>query len=284
MMGVVRRMTEIGVAMKNIEAARELYRNLFRANESAVYNVGEFGMRMRMFRVGNIDFEIMEPTGSGGMIAKFLEREGEGIHHIAFEVDDILDAVRRMKWHGVDIIDENPFPIEGLKAVFLHPRSTGGVLIELIEGDPTWIDGGVLPESLQAPPPGAGLAVEGIVEVGISAKDPEEAVELYTTVLSGGGSEGARGVVTVGNIGVRFSKVPPGGRPGIHHVTLKVVDLDEAARVLAANGIRYAAIGPEDGGRPGEIAMDGDACAGLRAHLVDVVPSLPAPERRSLRA
>ena len=278
--GVVRRITEIGVAMKDLGAAGRLYRDLFRARESAVYEVGEFGMAMRMFRVGNIDFELMEPAGSGGMIAKFLEREEEGIHHIAFEVDDVLEAVRRMKRHGVEVIDETPFPIEGLKAVFLHPRSTGGVLIELIVGDPAWIGGRVLPEALQDPPDGSGLAVQGIVEVAISAKDPEAAIELFTTVLSGGGSARAGGVVTAGNVGVRISEVPPRGRPGVHHVTLKVVDLDEATRFLTANGIRFAVSRPEDAARPREVAMGGDACAGLRVHLVEDVPSRPAPERR----
>ena len=281
--GVVRRITEIGVAMKDLGAAGRLYRDLFRARESAVYEVREFGMAMRMFRVGNIDFELMVPAG-GGTIARFLERQEEGIHHIAFEVDDILEAVRRMKRHGIEVIDETPFPIEGLKAVFLHPRSTGGVLIELIEGAPAWIGGRVLPEALQDPPDGTGLAVQGIVEVAILAKDPAVAVELFTTVLSGGGSAGAGGVVTVGNVGVRISEVPPRGRPGVHHVTLKVVDLGEATRVLAANGIRFAAIRPEDAGRPREVAMGGDACAGLRVHLVEDVPPRPSPERRFLRA
>jgi len=270
-------MTEIGVAMKNIEAARRSYRNLLRANESALYDVGEFGMRMRMFRVGNIDIEAMEPTGGGGVIAKFLERSGEGIHHIAFEVDDIFGAVRRMKEYGVDIIDENPFPIEGLKAVFLQPRCTGGALIEFIEGDPIWIDGGILPVSPQVPPPGAGLAVEGIVEVGISAKDPEETATLYSTILSCGDSEGTGGVVTVGNVGLRISGVPPGGRPGLHHVTFKVADLDEATLFLEANAIRFVAIMPADARRPREVAMECDAFAGLRVHLVEDAPPRAAP-------
>lgn len=272
-MGVVRRITEIGVAMKDLGAAGRLYRDLFRARESAVYEVGEFEMAMRMFRVGNIDFELMEPAGSGGMIAKFLEREGEGIHHIAFEVDDVLGAVRRMKRNGVDVIDETPFQIEGLKAVFLRPRSTGGVLIELIEGEPAWIGGRVLPEALQDPPDGTGLAVQGIVEVAISVKNPERVIALYSTVFSGGRSAGAGGVVTAGNVGVRISGVTPHGRPGIHHVTLKVVDLDEAARFLAASDIRFAAVGRDDAGRPTEVAVGGEACAGLRIHLVEEVPS-----------
>lgn len=277
MTDVVRRITEIGVAIKDLGTAGRLYRNLFRARESAVYEVGEFGMAMRMFRVGNIDFELMEPAGSGGMISKFLERNEEGIHHIAFEVDDVLEAVHRMKRHGVKVIDETPFLIEGLKAVFLHPRSTGGVLIELIEGDPAWIGGRVLPEALQDPPDGTGLAVQGIVEVAISAKNPEAAIEFFATVLSCGGSPGAGGVVTAGNVGVRISEAPPRGRPGVHHVTLKVVDLDEAKRVLAANSIRFTAIRPEDADRPREIAMDGNVGAGLRVHLVEDVLSRPTP-------
>ncbi len=273
--GTVRRITEIGVAVRDLGAAARFYGGLFRARAGAVHQVGAFGMAMQMLRVGNVDLELMAPSGRGGVIAKFLDREGEGIHHVAFEVGDVLEAVRRVKRHGAAVVDETPFPIEGLKAVFLHPRSTGGVLIELIEGDPAWIGGRVLPVALQDPPDGAGLAVRGIVEVAIASSEPAATAGLFA-VLTGGGSAGADGVVAAGNVAVRIAAVPPGGRPGVRHVTFQVADLDAAARVLAASGIRCDAVRAAGPGRPGEVAIGREACRGLGVRLVGDVPSRPA--------
>ena len=103
-----------------------------------VLDVPAFGMRFRMVRLGNVDLELMEPTDPDGMIAKFIQTKGEGLHHIAFAVDDIGESIMQLKEKGCKLVNEKPLEILGGKVVFLHPKSFSGIAIELIEYPEDW--------------------------------------------------------------------------------------------------------------------------------------------------
>jgi len=92
------------------------------------------GMRVTFLDVGNGYFELLEPLETGGAIARYLESNGPGIHHLALATDDIDEALGRAKEHGVELIDEEPRPgAWGHDVAFVHPKSTGGVLLEFVE-------------------------------------------------------------------------------------------------------------------------------------------------------
>jgi methylmalonyl-CoA/ethylmalonyl-CoA epimerase len=282
----VRRLTEIGIAVEDLERAGRGYRDLLGAEESATFDVGAFRMAMRMFRVGNIDFELMAPAGDGGLIARFLMEKGEGIHHIAFEVADIRDTVGRMKRLGVEMAVETPFEIEGLKAVFLHPRATAGVLIEFIEGSPRWVAGQVLPESLREPYPGRGVAALGLAELTVGVRDLDSAASTWSAVFSSAGgyvSAGSGGrshrswIMRTGNVNLKLMELSEEDRPaahrgGIDHVTLKVADLVKAAAFLEAARVEFSVAGGDRAGCPAEIAVSGAAFGGAAIHLIEAAP------------
>ena len=142
----VQRITEIGIAVFDLDAATKIFVDLFSATEGPIYHVERYQMRYRMCRLGKIDFELMEPTGDCGVIADFLKRRGQGLHHIAFAVDDIQTGFSNLVRKGVKFVDEEPISInlEGedfagrkftgdLKIAFSNPRSILGILFEFIE-------------------------------------------------------------------------------------------------------------------------------------------------------
>jgi len=91
-------------------------------------------VKIAFLRVGETKIELLEPTDREGTVAKFLQKRGEGIHHIAFKVTDIEDTLQKLKEKGITLIDEKPREgAEGGKTAFLHPKSTRNVLIELVE-------------------------------------------------------------------------------------------------------------------------------------------------------
>ena len=253
---MISRILEVGVAVKDLLLSGRQFVGVLGAEAGTVVGVGEFDMNMQMFRVGNVDFELMEPVRSGGTIEKFLVRRGEGLHHIAFQVDNMADGLHWMKEHSVKIINEKPVLIDGLKAVFLHPESFGGVLFELIEGSPTWVGGRVLPDGLQDWGPTSGVRAQGITEVGIVVRNLDAAASFYSQVFSAEKSESAHlddlsirvGYLFAGNVRLKLMEVFRTGdhlaevfgetRPGLHHVTLKVDSIEVAKRFLKSRGIQ----------------------------------------------
>jgi len=142
-----------------------------------------------MYRVGNVEFELMQPAQPNSVIAKHLKHQGQGLHHIAFQVDSIEGAVAWMKRRQVRVINEEPVLEHGLKAVFLHPSSLGGVLVELIEGDPAWVGGRTLPEKLQGKREFGETGVEGIMEIGIVVSDLKSSLTRYSELFMAKRSE-----------------------------------------------------------------------------------------------
>jgi methylmalonyl-CoA/ethylmalonyl-CoA epimerase len=124
----------IGIAVKDLQASIKFYENILGLKCYAIEEVKDQKVKTAFFKVGQTKIELLESTEPDGPIAKFIEKKGEGIHHIAFAVDDVEASLKEMESKGVQLIDKQPRKgAEDLNIAFLHPKSTGGVLIELCE-------------------------------------------------------------------------------------------------------------------------------------------------------
>jgi len=133
-MKVVRKIDHVGIAVKNLEEAIKTYRALG-LEVSEIEEVKEQKVRVAMLPVGESRIELLEATSPDSAIAKFIERRGEGIHHLAINVSNIDEALKNAKDSGLTLIDEKPrMGAGGKKVAFVHPKSTHGVLLEFVEG------------------------------------------------------------------------------------------------------------------------------------------------------
>jgi methylmalonyl-CoA/ethylmalonyl-CoA epimerase len=127
------RVDHIGIAVKNLEEAIKFYK-LLGLEVSDVEEVDEQKAKVAFLPLGDSEVELLESTDPEGPIAKFIERRGEGLQHIAFRVDNIEAALEELKAKGVRLIDEKPrYGAGGARIAFLHPKSTFGVLVEISE-------------------------------------------------------------------------------------------------------------------------------------------------------
>ena len=125
----------IGIAVKDLEAANRTYAALLGTAHYKTETVESEGVDTSFFRVGESKIELLAATREDSPIAKFLEKRGEGIHHIAFEVKDIRAELQRLKSEGFVLLNEEPKKGADNKLVaFLHPKSANGVLVELVQG------------------------------------------------------------------------------------------------------------------------------------------------------
>ena len=121
----------IGIAVKNLEESIPYYEKVLGLSCYAIEEVPDQKVRTAFFKVGQTKIELLESTDPAGPIGKFLEKKGEGIHHLAFAMDDVTTALQNAEEKGVRLIDKTPRKgAEGLKIGFLHPKSTHGVLTE----------------------------------------------------------------------------------------------------------------------------------------------------------
>lgn len=128
------RIDHIGVAVEDLDAAIELYRGPFGMPEAHRETVEAFGVEAVLLDVGESHVELLKPTGPDSGVARFLEKNGPGLHHVAYGTDDIDAALEQVRAAGLRLIDEQPrIGIRGSRVAFLHPKSTGGVLTELVE-------------------------------------------------------------------------------------------------------------------------------------------------------
>ncbi len=124
----------IGIAVKNIDESNELFANLFGESHYKMEEVESEGVKTSFFKVGENKIELLEATKKDSPIAKFIAKKGEGIHHIAFDVDDIKSEVKRLTKSGFIVLNETPkYGADNKLVAFLHPKSTNGVLIELCQ-------------------------------------------------------------------------------------------------------------------------------------------------------
>lgn len=124
----------IGIAVKNIETSNTLFSKLFGESQYKIEAVESEGVKTSFFKIGNNKIELLEATNENSAIAKFIEKKGEGVHHIAFDVSDIEAEIKRLKKEGFIVLNEKPKKgADNKLVVFLHPRSTNGVLVELCQ-------------------------------------------------------------------------------------------------------------------------------------------------------
>jgi methylmalonyl-CoA/ethylmalonyl-CoA epimerase len=130
----LKKIEHIGIAVKNMENSNKLFEALLGVPCDKVEAVESEGVSTAFFNVGPNKIELLEATSPDSPIAKFLEKRGEGIHHIAFEVDDIEAEIARLKGEGFQMIhQESKDGADNKRIAFLHPKSTNGVLIELCQ-------------------------------------------------------------------------------------------------------------------------------------------------------
>ena len=131
---LTKKINHIGVAVRNIEASVPFYRDVLGMAYEGSEEVAEQKVRVAFLTVGESRIELLEPTSPDSPVSKFLEKNGEGTHHISYEVADLEGALSELRAAGVKLIDENPRGgAHGTLIAFLHPKATGGVLTELCQ-------------------------------------------------------------------------------------------------------------------------------------------------------
>lgn len=124
----------VGIAVEDLDGAIELFRDRLGMAVQHRETVEAFGVEAVLLEIGDAHVELLRPTGPDGAVARFLERNGPGMHHVAYRTDDIDAALEQALANGLEAIDAEPRRgIRGSRVAFLHPRSTGGVLTELVE-------------------------------------------------------------------------------------------------------------------------------------------------------
>lgn len=125
----------IGIAVKNAEERLKLYRDFLGLEVSGVEELPDRGLKVYFVKIGETRFELLEEISEDSEIHSFLEKRGEGIHHIAIKVDNVIEAIEKAAINGLKPLSNEPKRgAYGTKVVFIHPKTTGGILLELVEG------------------------------------------------------------------------------------------------------------------------------------------------------
>jgi len=130
----VKSLNHVGVAVRSIEQQKDFYEQQLGAQFECIEEVPSQKVRVAFFRINDVRLELLEPTDPSSPIAAFLDKRGEGLHHLAYTVDDIKVRIAELKQSGLRMIDEAPRPgAHRMQIAFIHPKSTFGVLTELCE-------------------------------------------------------------------------------------------------------------------------------------------------------
>lgn len=130
----MRKIEHIGIAVKDLEKSNDLYSKLLNTEPYKLEEVESEGVKTSFFQVGESKIELLEASNENSAIAKFIAKKGEGIHHIAYDVEDIYAEMDRLKAEGFILLNTEPKKGADNKLVcFLHPKSAGGVLVELCQ-------------------------------------------------------------------------------------------------------------------------------------------------------
>ena len=133
-MKTAKAVNHIGIAVKSIDEHRAFYEEVLGAEFEGIEIVEQQKVRVAFFRVGSVKLELLEPTSEESTIAKFIEKKGEGLHHVAYDVENIEARLAELKANGVRLIDETPrMGAHHMRIAFLHPKSSAGILTELCE-------------------------------------------------------------------------------------------------------------------------------------------------------
>ena len=129
---MIKKIGHIGIAVKDLDEGIRLYRDQIGLEFLGVEEVKDQKVKVAMFKAGEVRIELLEPTSDDSPIMAFLEKSGGGLHHLCYEVDDVDESLQEMAEKGISLIDKQSRPgAEGMRVGFLHPKSTGRVLIEL---------------------------------------------------------------------------------------------------------------------------------------------------------
>ena len=128
------KLEHIGIAVKNLDESNQLFAKLLGKAHYKIEEVASEGVRTSFFELGGVKIELLEATNSNSPIAKFIEKRGEGIHHLAFEVADIRKSIQSYSEKGFSLLnDQSKAGADNKLIAFMHPKSTNGVLVELCE-------------------------------------------------------------------------------------------------------------------------------------------------------
>jgi len=129
-----KKIDHIGVAVNSLEESLHIFKDILGVKCSGEEEVKEQNVKVAFLPVGESEIELLESTSPDGNIAKYIEKKGEGLHHIAFEVEDLDVMLKNLQEKGVRLIDKEPrYGAGGARIAFLHPKSTNGILVELCE-------------------------------------------------------------------------------------------------------------------------------------------------------
>jgi methylmalonyl-CoA epimerase len=140
----IRRIDHVAIVVRNLETALRFYRDTLGLAPSRVLDFPREGVKIAFLPMGGpggSEIELLEPTNPETGVARFLERRGEGMHHICLEVADIERALAELRAAGAAVLDETPRPTAEGRGIFLHPKGTSGVLLELVQRDEAHADG-----------------------------------------------------------------------------------------------------------------------------------------------
>jgi methylmalonyl-CoA/ethylmalonyl-CoA epimerase len=268
---IIGNLIEVGVAVTDLDAAGRTFASVLSARVTGRIRAPMFSMDFRMGRLEDVDFELMTPYADDSVIRRFIDRRGEGLHHIAFHVPDIDDTLAEGHARGLRFLPEEPVLLGGLRAVFLHPACLSGLLVEFVENLHTWRATGA-----DAELDGAGR----IAGFGVAVKDVDAAASEYEAVLGAEISERCWNEALGTHVrhaslsGIRFELLPSAAaridgaklasdRQGLHHVILKV------RRPQAFSAIRNP---PKIDQRPddpsGAFLTDPRACHGVMFEII----------------
>ena len=123
----------VGAAVKDLDAAINLFRDVFQIQPGEIKELPDQGVRATLLLVGQTRLELLQPLSAESPVGRFLERRGEGLHHLAFHVDNVAEKLGKLSDRGIELIDREPR--EGLSGIiaFVHPRSVHGILTELVQ-------------------------------------------------------------------------------------------------------------------------------------------------------
>ena len=128
------KISHIGIAVKSLQEQVPFYKDVLKMEYSGEEVVAEQKVKVAMFKIGEVKIELVSPTSPDSPIAKFIEKKGEGIHHIAYQTDNIEKEIKNIEDHGLRMIDKEPKSgAHNTKIAFIHPKSSGKVLTELTE-------------------------------------------------------------------------------------------------------------------------------------------------------
>jgi methylmalonyl-CoA/ethylmalonyl-CoA epimerase len=132
-MRVIKKIDHVGIVVSNIDETLKLLSDIFGFGESDTFMDSGQAFRSSLIRINDATFELIEPIGTQGSIAKFLKERGNGLHHVSLEVDDLAEELKSLQKMGIRLINTEPQPVGDSKVLFIHPHSTKGVLIELVQ-------------------------------------------------------------------------------------------------------------------------------------------------------